>query len=693
MAIKTITQLKAYFRKGLYPTESQFADMLDSYRHKGEKVDLSQVEGLADALNTKYNTTEAKIIEAKQKQQEADIDWLKTVQEAQAEDIDELQESDKAQHQELETLTGELAKVRELIKSGATLDQARDALIALGANYSSLYSLASTVKTFLEATDTKDKTINTWVEVEKFLQGITDTESLTALLKELEDNVTVAYTQAIAEALEDSGNLVHIEYAELVTLRDSGQLAPGKLYRITDYITTVANDPEARSAEHPFDLVVLALSADTLSEEAMAMQSDRDTEGYFLGCTPEAWKVWYCLDNDTRRFQWADPENGRGVIYRLIDECGNDCPYDFKNIQFKRYYTSGNFVDNVMSSMPSPTPHYILCSGSNNFPNSMHVEDSEVFAWFYTFNHILDPDGVDTTDASLNRPIYSIYDGTVSIIHCRSNIMAAYYAGQSIDGCQAIIQALNNIVLAAYGECGSELVEFSENNWEVGCFNMTFHQRCNRNKFGSGCYNVVGFAFYENNLGRSCYDLLFGYSCFFNTFGNGCNSNMFGNDCSGNTFGNDCWDNIFANYCSNNDLENGCVRNIFYDYCDGNLLGHGNCDTTLGLNCVRNTFGFGCYANKLERECLHNTFGKFCYNNIFENRLQFITSEDHVHYTKVIGVDNVNDMQGAKILSGTGGTYRNLLEISFTANAKQTQFAGLNSAGELRIWAPADIVP
>ena len=207
MAIKTPTQLKSYFRKGMYPTESQFADVLDSYRHKSEKVDLSQVKGLADALNSKYNTTEAKIIEAKQKQQEADIDWLKTVQETQAEDIDELQESDKVQQAELETITGELAKVRELIKSGATLDEARVALLALGENYKTLYSVASTVKTFIEATDTKDKTINTWAEVENFLRGITDTTSLTALLKELEDKVTDAYQRDISGLQDNVRNI------------------------------------------------------------------------------------------------------------------------------------------------------------------------------------------------------------------------------------------------------------------------------------------------------------------------------------------------------------------------------------------------------------------------------------------------------------------------------------------------------
>ena len=45
----------------------------------------------------------------------------------------------------------------------------------------------------------------------------------------------------------------------------------------------------------------------------------------------------YCLDNDTTRFAWADTAGGKGVIYRMTDEHGNECPYDFKNVQFKRY--------------------------------------------------------------------------------------------------------------------------------------------------------------------------------------------------------------------------------------------------------------------------------------------------------------------------------------------------------------------
>lgn len=174
----------------------------------------------------------------------------------------------------------------------------------------------------------------------------------------------------------------------------------------------------------------------TLTEETMFVpDEEEEIVDYFANSNLSAWKVWYCLDNDTARFAWADDsvdegtpasitliyndisfiftrseendrtvsqidyyawrteENGgftvftsklvpdvgddvysiggrpirvsvfstvtaytppqeggepigRGVIFRLIDEWNNDCPYDFKNIQFIRKLTGGAYDEN-----------------------------------------------------------------------------------------------------------------------------------------------------------------------------------------------------------------------------------------------------------------------------------------------------------------------------------------------------------
>jgi hypothetical protein len=154
----------------------------------------------------------------------------------------------------------------------------------------------------------------------------------------------------ICEALANAGiDYTAVTYSELVNLVDNSELVPGITYRITDFITTVANDSEARSAEHPFDVLVTADSNSTLNENAKAIQHEGDT--YFSNSELSSWEIKYCLKNDDTRFAWADTTNGKGVIYYMKDEWNNECPYDFKNIQFKRYAITGVEATGVTSDM------------------------------------------------------------------------------------------------------------------------------------------------------------------------------------------------------------------------------------------------------------------------------------------------------------------------------------------------------
>lgn len=158
--------------------------------------------------------------------------------------------------------------------------------------------------------------------------------------------------QTIQKLLNNITHLERITYSALTNKIQNNQLSPGKFYRITDYITTSSQE-NTTSAAHQFDIIVLALSDFTISEEAWATVSESDTSGYFSNSNLSAWKIWYCLENDKTRFAWADKQNGKGVIYRMIDEFGNDCPYDFKNILFYSKFTFHDIdspdVDNSLS--------------------------------------------------------------------------------------------------------------------------------------------------------------------------------------------------------------------------------------------------------------------------------------------------------------------------------------------------------
>ena len=353
----------------------------------------------------------------------------------------------------------------------------------------------------------------------------------------------------------EHSSMLSVNYLELVNLRDNGQLIPGQQYRITDYVTTVSLGLNEISAGHVFDIIVTADSENILNEEARVIQNDNDT--YFNNSNLSAWKIWYSLDNDEDRFNWAN-EDGYGVIYRMIDEYGNDCPYDFKNIQFK-------------------------------------VDDK----YFYTFTFVEAED--------LNGLVYDIsckhssYSGSVY-----NNVINRYISNN--------IQYLNGITFISYVLSNDEGYSFGYN-----FYNNTFGNNCYNNTFGNNCYNnTFGNECYSNTFGDYCYSNTFGNGCDSNTFGNGCDTNRFCDYCQSNKFGNECTNNTFGNRCYSNTFGNICSNNTFGSNCDSNTFGT-NCDTnTFGNECYSNTFGVGCDSNTFGNECSSNKFGDRCYSNTFD---------------------------------------------------------------------------
>lgn len=75
MAKQTVAQLKAWFRKGLKPTEEQFASLLDSYVHKDDEIDINKVNGLVALLNKKYDQALGEALQQKVTDLEECLDY------------------------------------------------------------------------------------------------------------------------------------------------------------------------------------------------------------------------------------------------------------------------------------------------------------------------------------------------------------------------------------------------------------------------------------------------------------------------------------------------------------------------------------------------------------------------------------------------------------------------------------------
>ncbi len=256
----------------------------------------------------------------------------------------------------------------------------------------------------------------------------------------------------VAQAVEKVGPTISITYTDLKALRDNNQLKPGQFYRITNYQCTTTQATTS-AASHLFDIIVRADDIDTLNEEAWATNHVGDT--YFSDCNLSAWKLWYCLDNDTDRFKWADPINGKGIIYRMIDEFNNDCPYDFKNILFTK---SGKYTN--------------------------------AYTFSYTKNN-------EIKDASLE-------DNS-----CYKNIIVGNFLGGKF--------WLPSIVF--YSTNSSDLLNCHDNIFESSCSSILLGQSCQRNIFKYWCYDIyLGSYCTDNTFGQECYGINLGQRCKNNTF-------------------------------------------------------------------------------------------------------------------------------------------------------------------------------
>ena len=572
------------------------------------------------------------------------------------------------------------------------------------------------------------------------------------------------------DSLKNKVPLTKVTWQELKDLRDSSKLTPGSLYRITDYNCTTTQE-NTRSAGHQFDIVLLALGEDKLAEEGWAMMHEGDE--YFQNSNLSAWKVWYCLDNDTDRFAWADDSvdegspaniiffdgstdviairnanqdtedyycwvkkglelmsyytekeipdvgdmvyqsdhgmiqpvnkcvklynpstegtglpNGRGVIYRLIDEWGNDCPYDFKNIQFKRWAVTGlsKGSDEMKAALiydADDNPFYFgiydSVVGDIVTPNA-EIDDLTNWAWHYTFHGWRkDADGeltpYDKSSEQVTAPeefkqwSAEEYEeaGTTDI--CKNNILGRNIdryvrdnEGSSLYGDAA--QELPNNVFMSMSYC---FYNEEEEYWEYSfdetysnrlgdkCYNNTFGNDCGSNTFGNNCYN--------NTFGNNCYNNTFGNNNYQNSFGNYFQSNTFGNYCNRNTFGNNCYNNTFGNNCYNNTFGNRFQNNTLGEWCT---------DNTFGNDCGSNTFGNNNFQNSFGNYCNRNTFGNNNFQNSFGNNFEQSSIGDGVNYitvskdyVKFIIIENGN--QKITITSTATTSYSNVLRNIFIA--------------------------
>ena len=412
---------------------------------------------------------------------------------------------------------------------------------------------------------------------------------------------TLAIEEDIPEVLP---LMTNVTWSELVELKSNNELIPGMQYRVTDYVATTNGNNQSQSANHPFDIILNADDDHTLNEMAHAQQSDEDETHYFDNCNVGAWRVWYCLENDEGRFAWADP-NGKGVIYRLIDEYGNDVPYDFKGLKFKAFGDDDQVWRYTFDSGET------ILSDKWNFVNAN--KPSEVYEWQGESN------GTYT---------WSYNNGAKVMTFNASRTDKWIMTGQALGNMHSTAEDLNAMSVRLQNARGTVLVKRVE-VWSratteepsadlettdlsiLGMANNVF-ENCIKEYISEGTRNLNQIVFK-------------GDTCHSNSFGSNSREITFGRNCCYNSLGVENYENVFGHTCQSNK---------FGDYCSSNTFGY-NCNSNKwGDTCAMNTFGNGCKYNTCGNECQRLVFGEMCSNNTFGNTCSEIAGGSYISFCK-----------------------------------------------------------
>lgn len=293
---------------------------------------------------------------------------------------------------------------------------------------------------------------------------------------------------------------------------------------------------------------------------------------YFSGVKVEAWQIWYCLDNDRTRFAWADTENGRGVIYRMIDEHLNDVPYDFKNIQYKEKVTKGH--------------------------KNIEFYEYGVTEWVYTFSCI-------KYDRETGETLSDIYDGSIvspygymndegyyNTFVC--NKIGPYYSWYDEDENyqNTGICKLNNIIMLGVVDVN---IGVGEGLPSALC--------CSHNEIGDQCNSI---RISKNN--------------YFNKIGGNCSSIRIMASCRQNTIDGDCHDIYLREGNRWHNIGRYCTYITIDEQGDNIKIGSNGFYINIGLNAYHITIGGNCRNIDLLKNQINMkyiTIGDGCANLVF----------------------------------------------------------------------------
>ena len=518
-------------------------------------------------------------------------------------------------------------------------------------------------------------------------------ENITSSVQEVQTNIGQLSDaiESIEDELVNYANMESITYRELCIKANGNELIPGRYYRITDYETLTKTMDNC--AGHQFDVIVLALTTNSLSENAHAAKHADDT--YFNDCDLSAWQLKYSLENDAQKFDWAATNNGSSL--RLYGAGAYDKPLPsgdahFDSVNWYEYigtidYNSQTYYAWRKYEDSGTQTQYVILTETLYSPGDLNRGTNDISdGTVRPFNGVsADVEYTVTIDNDVEVKYNGLRKSDEYICEC-------VYAGASSSESYTGINAGKGVIYYMKDEWGNECpydfknimfnreltdgqldttngtdtFVYTFNYWNTQnntCMDATIignTLKDNEDGLVVGvCENIINVVrFYDENSeqkpNKLCLTLpnnVFLTRPYAGTYYAGCHNNTLGNDCHDNTFGHSCNNNTLGSECNSNEFGADCNHNILGVSCENNTFGIGNSN---------NAFGHSCSSNTLVSDCNSNTFGNTCVNIRFlKNHTDYVTVEDSNKYINLTSTQTTSPnatLTRITIAQGTNNT-------------------------------------
>lgn len=195
-------------------------------------------------------------------------------------------------------------------------------------------------------------------------------------------------------------------------------------------------------------------------------------------------------------------DGGKGVIYYMKDEWNNECPYDFKNIQFTRKMTDGEFDATNGVDTYVYTFTWVDETGKEPEIIDMSVLNRDLNGGFALC--LCDNEISNTGSVGNYRPVYELRNNVFicnaeDVYHTAYRIDKNYIGGDSYDN-----TFVGNTIMNRLGDdCNSNVFYWSSGNDLTHCSNCTLGKHSNDNTIFNSHHITLNESNTDNRISNS----------------------------------------------------------------------------------------------------------------------------------------------------------------------------------------------